>query len=220
MKLPVSWLREFVDAPEEPARIGEDLTMAGFELGGIEGQGDAALLDLDVTTNRVDAMNVYGVAREVAVIYSRPLRPLDLSFAETGTPAVDALTVEVAAADLCPRFSARVLDVRLGPSPAWMQERLEQVGVRPINNVVDLSNYVMLEMGHPSHAFDLARIPEAHLRVRWARDGEWLERTRPGLSPWRPRTGSPWPSEERPRRWGCTPRPRTASSGEPTRTGR
>jgi phenylalanyl-tRNA synthetase beta chain len=175
MKLPVSWLREFVDAPEEPARIGEDLTMVGFELGGIEGKGDAAVLDLDVTTNRVDAMNVYGLAREVAVIYSRPLRPLELSFPETGTPAKDALTVEIAAPDLCPRFSARVLDVRLGPSPPWMQERLEQVGVRPINNVVDLSNYVMLEMGHPSHAFDLARIPEARLCIRWARDGEWLE---------------------------------------------
>ena len=128
MKLPVSWLREFVDAPEEPARIGEDLTMAGFELGDIEGTGDDAVLDLDVTTNRVDAMNVYGLAREVAVIYSRPLRPLELSFTESGTPAPEALAVEIEAPDLCPRFSARVLDVRLGPSPAWMQERLEQVG--------------------------------------------------------------------------------------------
>jgi phenylalanyl-tRNA synthetase beta chain len=175
MKLPVSWLREFVDVSEDVSRIGDALTMVGFELGGIEGGGDDAVLDLDVTTNRVDAMNVYGLAREVAVIYSRPLRPLELSFAKTGPPAAEALAVEVEAADLCPRFSARVLDVRLGPSPAWMQERLEQVGVRPINNVVDLSNYVMLEMGHPSHAFDLARIPEAQLRIRWAREGEFLE---------------------------------------------
>jgi phenylalanyl-tRNA synthetase beta chain len=174
MKLPVSWLREYVDAPEDPGRIGEDLTMVGFELGGIEGEGDQAVLDLDITTNRVDGMNVYGLAREVAVIYSRPLRPLELSFTETGTPASEALEVQLEAADLCPRFSARVLDVRLGPSPAWLQERLEMVGVRPINNIVDLSNYVMLEMGHPSHAFDLTRIPEARLRVRWAREGERL----------------------------------------------
>jgi phenylalanyl-tRNA synthetase beta chain len=153
MKLPVSWLREYVDAPEDPGRIGEDLTMVGFELGGIEGEGDQAVLDLDVTTNRVDAMNVFGLAREVAVIYSRPLRPLELSFTETGTPASEALEVQVEAADLCPRFSARVLDVRLGPSPAWLQERLEMVGVRPINNIVD---------------------PEARLRVRWAREGERL----------------------------------------------
>ena len=81
MKLPLSWLREYVDAPEDPRQLGEDLTMAGFELDGIEGRGDDAVLDLDVTTNRVDCMNVYGLAREVAVIYGRPLRPLDLSFA-------------------------------------------------------------------------------------------------------------------------------------------
>ena len=166
MKLPVSWLREYVEAPEEPARIGEELTNVGFELGGIEGKGEDAVLDLDVTTNRVDAMNVYGLAREVAVIYSRPLRPLELSFKETGDAATEALEVTIEAPELCPRFSARVLDVRPGPSPAWLRERLESVGVRPINNIVDLSNYVMLEMGHPSHAFDLARIPEAQLFVR------------------------------------------------------
>jgi phenylalanyl-tRNA synthetase beta chain len=175
VKLPVSWLREYVDVPEEPARIGEDLTMVGFELGGIEGKGKDAVLDLDVTTNRVDAMNVYGLAREVAVIYSRPLRPLELSFEEKGDSAREALDVAIEAPDLCPRFSARVLDVRLGPSPAWLRERLESVGVRPINNIVDVSNYVMFEMGHPSHAFDLARIPQARLCVRWAREGEKLE---------------------------------------------
>jgi phenylalanyl-tRNA synthetase beta chain len=175
MKLPISWLREFVDAPEDPPRIGEDLTMVGFALEGLEGEGDDAVLDLDVTTNRVDAMNVYGLAREVAVIYGRPLRPLDLGFAEKGDDASNALKVTVEAPDLCPRFAARVLDVRLGPSPHWMQRRLEQVGVRPINNIVDLSNYVMLEMGHPTHAFDLARIPSGHLNVRWARDGEKLQ---------------------------------------------
>lgn len=174
MKLPVSWLREYVDAPEDPEKIGEDLTMVGFALEGMEGQGDDAVLDLDVTTNRVDAMNVYGLAREVAVVYSRPLRPLELSFGEKGNEASEVLEVTIEAPDLCPRFSARVMDVRLGPSPSWMQERLEQVGVRPINNIVDLSNYVMLEMGHPSHAFDLARIPGGRLNIRWARKGETL----------------------------------------------
>jgi phenylalanyl-tRNA synthetase beta chain len=175
MKLPVSWLREFVDAPEDPARIGEDLTMVGFALEGLEGEGDDAVLDLEVTTNRVDAMNVYGLAREVAVIYGRPLKPLELGFSEKGDAASTVLEVTIEAPDLCPRFAARVLDVRPGPSPEWMQERLERVGVRPINNIVDLSNYVMLEMGHPSHAFDLARIPSGRLKVRWARDGEELE---------------------------------------------
>src|SRR5204863_6435078 len=119
-------------------------------------------------------MNVYGVAREVSVLYKAALRPLEVAFTEAGEPAAQVLRVEVVAPDLCPRFCARVLDVRLGPSPAWIRDRLEAVGVRPINNVVDLTNYVMMEMGHPSHAFDLARVPEGKLIVRWAREGDRL----------------------------------------------
>lgn len=174
MKVPVSWLKEFVDVPVEPARLGDDLTRVGLAVEGIEKHGSETVLDLDVTTNRVDCMNVYGVAREVSVIYSVPLRPLDLSFPETGPPAAQALEVVIEAPLLCPRFCARVLDVRLGPSPSWIRDRLEQVGVRPINNVVDLTNYVLMEMGQPSHTFDLARIPGGKLTVRWARAGEKL----------------------------------------------
>jgi len=174
MKVPLSWLREYVDAPEDPARIGEAFTRIGFALDGLDGEGDDAVLDLDVTTNRVDAMNVHGLARELAVAMGRPLRPLEISFAEKGAPADEALEVSIEAPDLCPRFCARVLDVRLGPSPEWMRRRLEQAGVRPISNMVDVTNYVMLEMGHPSHAFDLAKIPKGRLRVRYAREGEEL----------------------------------------------
>ena len=174
MRLPLSWLREFVDVTVEPARLGEDLTLAGFALDALETDGRDAVLDVDVTTNRVDCMNVYGLAREVAVIYGLPLRPLDLAFAEKGPPAAQALEVTIEAPDLCPRFSARLLDVRLGPSPAFIRDRLEQVGVRPLHNVVDLTNYVMMEMGHPSHAFDHARVPQGRLHVRWAREGEGL----------------------------------------------
>jgi phenylalanyl-tRNA synthetase beta chain len=174
MKLPVSWLREFVDVNVEPRRLGDDLTMAGLALEGMETDGNDAVLDLDVTTNRVDAMNVYGLAREVSVIYGLPLKPLDLAFSEKGAPASGSLDATIEAADLCPRFCARVLDMRMGPSPAWLRDRLEQMGVRPISNVVDLTNYVMLEMGQPSHAFDLARVPQGRLHVRWAREGERL----------------------------------------------
>jgi phenylalanyl-tRNA synthetase beta chain len=175
MKVPLSWLREYVDVTVEPAKLGADLTLAGFALDGLETDGKDAVLDIDVTTNRVDCMNVYGLAREVAVVYGLPLKPLDLSFTEQGRPATEALEVTIEAPDLCPRFSARVLDVRLGPSPAWIRDRLAAVGVRPIHNVVDLTNYVMMEMGHPSHAFDQALIPQGRLRVRWAREGETLE---------------------------------------------
>jgi phenylalanyl-tRNA synthetase beta chain len=174
MRIPLSWLRDFVDVPVEAPRLGEDLTLAGLELGAIEGEGPDAILDFDITTNRVDCMNVYGVAREVSVLYDAPLRPLDLDFTEAGAPASRALAVDVEASDLCPRFCARVMDVDLGPSPAWLRDRLESVGVRSINNVVDLTNYVMMEMGHPCHAFDLDRIPESRLVVRWGQVGERL----------------------------------------------
>jgi phenylalanyl-tRNA synthetase beta chain len=172
MKVPLSWLKEFVEIPVEPRRLAEDLTLAGLAVDAVEPHGQDTVLDLDITTNRVDCMNVYGVAREVSVLYKTPLRPLDTAFTEAGEPAAQALRVEVEASDLCPRFCARVLDVRIGPSPQWIRDRLESVGVRPINNVVDLTNYVMMEMGHPSHAFDLARLPQARLVIRWARDGE------------------------------------------------
>ena len=174
MKVPLSWLREYVEVTVEAERLAEALTLVGLAVEGIDTSGGDAVLDIDVTTNRVDCMNVYGVAREVAVIYGRPLRPLDLAFTEGGAPAAEALRVEIEADDLCPRFCARVLDVRLGPSPAFVRDRLEQVGVRPISNLVDLTNYVMMEMGQPTHAFDLGRIPEGRLNVRWARAGERL----------------------------------------------
>ena len=132
------------------------------------------MLELDITTNRVDAMNVYGVAREVSTLYGTELKPLAVDLEETGDPVGEALSVDVQAPDLCPRFTARVLDVEIGPSPAWLADRLEAVGVRPISNIVDLTNYVMMEMGQPSHAFDLDRIQDGALNVRWAKEGEKL----------------------------------------------
>jgi phenylalanyl-tRNA synthetase beta chain len=172
MKVPLSWLKELVEVPVEPRRLADDLTLAGLAVDAVAADGRDTVLDLDITTNRVDCMNVQGVAREVSVIYRTPLRPLDVSVREAGEAAAKALRVEVAAPDLCPRFCARVMDVRIGPSPEWLRDRLELVGVRPINNVVDLTNYVMMEMGHPSHAFDLAKLPDGRLVIRWGRDGE------------------------------------------------
>jgi phenylalanyl-tRNA synthetase beta chain len=173
VKVPVSWLRDFVDLPADAGAIGDALTSVGLAVDAIEPrEGGEAVLDLDITTNRVDAMNVAGVARELSVYFKAPFKPPALAFGERGTPAPEAWSVEIEAPDLCPRFCGRVLDVHVGPSPEWMRARLEAAGVRPINNVVDLTNYVMLELGHPSHAFDLAKVPGGRLVVRWARAGE------------------------------------------------
>src|SRR3989442_11125697 len=115
MKVPLSWLREFVDVPAEPRQLGEDLTFVGLALEGLEGRGTDAVLDLDVTTNRVDCMNVYGVAREVSVLYGVPLRPPDLSFPEAGPPPAPALPVTIEAPHLFPPVCARVPGLRPRP---------------------------------------------------------------------------------------------------------
>jgi phenylalanyl-tRNA synthetase beta chain len=172
MKIPVSWIKDFVDLRVEPQKLADDLTSIGLACDGIEMFGPEAVLDLDITTNRVDAMNMFGVAREAAAFYALPLKPLDLDFSESGVAASEALYVEIEAPELCPHFAARVLDVHVAPSPPWLKDRLELAGHRSINNIVDLSNYVMLEMGQPTHAFDLAKLRGSLLKARMAVSGE------------------------------------------------
>ena len=129
--------------------------------------------ELDITPNRPDAMSVAGVARDVAAALRVPFSIPDVELAEEGPPAATLATVAVDDPDLCPLFVTRVLtDVRTGESPKWMARRLTLAGMRPINSVVDASNYVMLELGQPNHPYDLDRLPGGGLRVRAARPGE------------------------------------------------
>jgi phenylalanyl-tRNA synthetase beta chain len=131
------------------------------------------VFDLEIETNRPDAMCVAGVARDLAGKLGLPFSVPQPSVVANGADIATFLTVNVEDRDLCPRFSARVLSqVRVGPSPALIARRLELAGMRPINNVVDASNYVMLELGQPSHPFDLAKVPNGKLGVRSSREGE------------------------------------------------
>ncbi|MEA2000750.1 MAG: phenylalanine--tRNA ligase subunit beta [Actinomycetota bacterium] len=132
------------------------------------------VFDLEVTNNRPDVMGMIGVARELAAWFDVPVHYPDVSLPTVpGTPALD---VTITATDGCNRFVAREMrDVTIGPSPLWMRERLRKAGVRAISNVVDVSNYVMFEMGHPLHAFDGDSITGERLNVRWAEPGEELE---------------------------------------------
>lgn len=176
MKIHLGWLREHVTLPESADEIGRRLTSLGLALDGIENAGaggDASVLDLDIGSNRPDAMSHVGVARELATSLGRELR-VPKSLPDEGDELAESVTsVTVEAADLCPRYAARVVrGVRVGPSPAWMKDRLEACGIRPINVLVDATNYVLLELGHPLHAFDLNRLAGGRIVVRRARKGE------------------------------------------------
>lgn len=186
MKILVSWLKAYVDVPGTIDDLARDLTMRGFEVASIEpvaGRTDDAVIDFEVTANRPDCLSVLGMAREAAVRYDVPLRqPGDAAAADAPAPTDDAgpLRVTVERADLCPLYSAILMDVTIGPSPAWLVERLTHSGVRSINNIVDVTNYVLLELNQPLHAFDFEAItPGAdgqgrELIVRTATAGERL----------------------------------------------
>ncbi|HEU4401674.1 MAG TPA: phenylalanine--tRNA ligase subunit beta [Candidatus Polarisedimenticolia bacterium] len=175
MKFSHSWFKEYVTPAEDPAAIGRRLTAAGVPLDGLEGAGETALYDFDIFSNRPDCMNHFGLAREYAALTGSTLRRPDGSLprAVAATPATTSIEIEDP--DLCPRYSARcVLGVAVGPSPDWLRRRLESIGQRPINNVVDITNFVLWELGHPLHAFDLERLEGGRIVVRRARPRETL----------------------------------------------
>ena len=137
---------------------------------------DEVVLELELTPNRADCLGLLGVAREVAAITGGRLRPPASAPQSAGPPVAGLAEVEIQDSDLCPRYDGKVfLDVRIGPSPAWMQHRLSAAGIRPINNIVDITNYVMLELNQPLHAFDLDRLRDRHLIIRRAKAGEQLK---------------------------------------------
>jgi len=183
MKVLYSWLREFVDVPAPAPDVAARLSVRGFAVEGIEGTGDDAIIDFEVMANRPDCLSIAGLAREVATAYGLPLRaPAEGGPHTAARPslaplaAVERSEIAVVLEDpaLGPRYAGAVADVTVGPSPEWMQARLRSAGVRPISNVVDITNYVLLELGQPMHAFDFTKIGGAEIRVRTARPGERL----------------------------------------------
>jgi phenylalanyl-tRNA synthetase beta chain len=168
---------EIVEEADGILVLDDEAVAPGTPLGNLLPVAES-VLELEVTPNRVDCFGVYGVAREVHAISGVPLAPApweEDAPAEGEGGVEDYASVEVEVPELCPRFTARVLaDVEIGPSPAWLQARLTAAGQRPINNVVDITNYVMLLTAQPLHAFDLDRVPGGALTVRTARDGETM----------------------------------------------
>lgn len=169
-----NWLADYVDLPPD-SELADRLTFAGLAVEGREPHGEDLVLDLDVTTNRPDAMCHFGLARELAVLTGRPLRRPDAELDETDEATSDAVAVTLEDPEGCLRYVARIVrGVTVEDSPDWLRERLQVLGMRPINNVVDVTNYVLWETGQPLHGFDLAKLGGAEIRVRRARAGETL----------------------------------------------
>jgi len=178
MKLSPQWIREFVELTVEDRRLAEDLTGVGIAVEGISGSGADTVFEMEIGTNRPDAMNHYGVAREAAAIYDLPLKALSGvgSRASGSGDSGVRFPITVEEPQLCPRFSARVIrGTTVRDSPAKVAHRLQLLDQRPISNAVDATNYVLWEMGKPTHVFDMDLLEGGRLIIRHAKDGEKLK---------------------------------------------
>jgi phenylalanyl-tRNA synthetase beta chain len=165
-------LCELVKVPGDPESIAAALALRGFEVASVQ-HGYQPVIDFEITANRPDCLSVIGLAREASAAYGIPLQLPDRTMPPAGQPQPIEITIEDA--ELCPRYCAQVFEVRSNAaSPAWMRDRLEAAGVRSITAIVDVTNYVMVEMGQPTHAFDYAALAGRALRIRRARPGEKL----------------------------------------------
>ena len=175
MKFCVEWLQELTGLEQPVEELAQVLTRIGLAVDTIEDQGGDAVFDVDVPSNRVDCLGYRGVARELSAALGGRLQTLDIDLPPEAGGGPPPVAIEIADPNLCRRYSARCLKgVRVGTSPEWMARRLERSGVRPLNTIVDITNYVMLETGQPLHAFDQSRLDGNRLSVREARKGEKL----------------------------------------------
>src|SRR5215475_5287689 len=192
MKLSAQWIREFVDVPVDDSRLAEDLTSMGIAVEGSSGEGANTVFEMEIGTNRPDAMNHYGVSREAAAFYGVALQPIDTSTGKaaqsddrdrialkrSSTQKHSAADFEITIDDAegCARYTAQVVrGVKIKSSPEKIASRLALVDQRSINNAADASNYTLWEMGHPTHAFDLDLLQGGKIVVRKAQQGETLK---------------------------------------------
>src|SRR6478672_11335608 len=181
MRLLLSWVRDFVDVKASAEAVAETLGLRGFEVASVEplGAGDA-VIDFEVTANRPDCLSVLGFAREIGTAYDLPVRlpsadpQAKLGLAKVESGETDRVNVRLEDPELCPRYAAAVATVSETTTPGWMASRLQAAGVRPISPFVDVTNYVLMELGHPMHAFDLDALNDHTIRIRRSNEGETI----------------------------------------------
>src|SRR5437867_4382076 len=178
MKFSRQWLNEYVDLGGlSDEQLGQRLTDIGHAIEAVDKHGNDTIFDLEVTTNRVDAMSHRGMARELSAALGRPLMmPSPPGRGWREAPGEGRTHIRIEARDMCHRYTALVIrGITIKPSPPRIAQRLESVGLRPINNVVDITNYAMLAIGHPLHAFDLDKLAETTIIVRAGKSGETIK---------------------------------------------
>src|SRR5437016_7788182 len=175
MRVSPQWLREFVDIKVDDRQLAEDLTLAGVAVESVRQQDGQTIFEMEITTNRPDAMNHCGVARECSALYDVSLKPIKPKLPQA-RPAPKRFPIEIRDEKGCGRYTARVIrDVKIGPSPAAILDRLKIEDHNGVSNAVDASNYTLMEMGHPTHAFDLDKLEGGKIIIRRARQGEVLK---------------------------------------------
>lgn len=176
MRIPLEWLKEYVEVRATPKALAERLTLGGLEVVGIHESDDGPVFDIEITPNRADCLSIIGVAREVSALTGGQLKLPSPKL--PGRPASKGKSqtkpiIRIEDRKGCARYIGRLLEgVRIGPSPDWMQRRLAACGARPINNLVDITNYVLFEYGQPLHAFDFERLASGTILVRRAQPSE------------------------------------------------
>jgi len=175
MKISLNWLSDYIKTERSAEQIAGILSDLGLPCEGIEYLDDDAVIDVEVTSNRGDCLSYIGIARELAAATGKKLKMPAVKLDESDKDVAEFAAVEIAEPDLCRRYTARIIEgVKVGPSPDWLKNRLEAVGLRSVNNVVDATNYAMAETGQPPHAFDYEKLSEGKIVVRKAVPGEQL----------------------------------------------
>ncbi len=173
MKISYEWLQQYVEYTDGPEKLGEIFTQVGFPVEDIQQVGDDWMLDVEVTSNRADCLGHIGLAREVAAVTGAKLTIPSVDFNESGKDVSSLTHVENQSDELCRRYTARLIeDVKVGSAPDWMVKRLETLGMRSVNNVVDITNYVLMEIGQPLHTFDFDKLEDKKIVIRLAQKGE------------------------------------------------
>lgn len=173
MKISLDWLKDYVAIPLAADKLAHRLTLAGLEVEKIETANGDTSMEMEITPNRPDCLNMLGVAREISAVLNKPLKAPKVK--KISVPK-DRCNIEISDREGCGRYVGIIVrGVKVGSSPEWLQKRLLSVGLRPINNIVDITNFVLMETGQPSHAFDHGRLNEGKIVVRRARAGEKLK---------------------------------------------